>query len=666
MTYNNETDRASSSPEDMAPTPVDAGAGANHRWGQDGSAKDAPFRNGTKAERNGSYTPDDPDRPRWDHLTVPEADYDYCTADGEYCFTVRRGRHPDGCKRFKIARRNMIPFGERIDPEDKGEWLMGMGDHLPMLYRLQDVKNASPDAPVFIVEGEKDADRLAAMGLIAVTNSNGAGKWIDEFSKELEGRICVSLPDNDDVGRDHADKVIRSLHGVAHSVRVIELAGLPPKGDVSDWIAAGHTRDELLALVEQAQPITSPTEWLASRGQFIATNGRKPDASPANAYVALHKLGARVRYDAFALRFLIEGLPGFGPALDDMALTRLRLDTEKRFGIVFPKDRWADIVTDHARNNAFHPVKDYLGGLRWDGTPRLDDWLVIYGGAEPSEYVRTVGALVLIAAVRRIHIPGIKFDQMLVLEGEQGGGKSTALAIMAVREEWFTDDLPLDADAKAVMERIAGCWLIEAAELKGMRQAETEKIKGFLSRRYDKARLAYARMATEQPRQCVFIGTTNSDDYLRDMTGNRRFWPVKVGRFDLEALARDRDQIWAEAVERERAGASLGLPRHLWVEAAGHQEQRLATDPFEELLFGPLLDLEGKVRAEIVWQLVGMPDGAKRTQSHNSRLGAVMRKHGWIRKQMRFNGTKEYGYMKGDGAVEALPDKLFCPDRHVM
>ena len=207
---------------------------------------------------------------------------------------------------------------------------------------------------------------------------------------------------------------------------------------------------------------------------------------------------------------------------------------------------------------------------------------------------------------------------------------------------------------------------MEAAELKGMRQAETEKIKAILSRRYDKARMAYARMPTELPRQCVFIGTTNSDDYLRDMTGNRRFWPVKIVRFDLEALARDRDQLWAEAAERDRNGESIELPRHLWAVSAVHQGQRLAIDPYEEVLFGPLLEVEGKVRAETIWQLVGMADRAKRTQSHNGRLGAVMRKHGWTRKQLRFSGNKEYGYVKGDGAVEVLPDKLFSSDREVM
>jgi hypothetical protein len=667
MTYQTDTESGvTAPPEDMAPTPVAAGAGAGHRSGEDDGGKDAPYRDESKAEKHGSYAADDPDRPRWDVQTILEAEYDYCAANGDYCFTVCRGRHPDGVKGFKIGRRNMIPFKDRFEPEDKVDWLPGMEGCPHMLYRLPQLAAAKAGDTIFITEGEKDADTLIKLGLIATTNSSGAGKWRDDFSQHLAGRDVGILPDNDDVGRDHAAKVLRSVHGVASSVKVIELAGLPDKGDVSDWIEAGHTASELLDLVEQAQSVADPAKWLSSNGQFVTGFGGKPVASPGNVYVALQKLGVVVSYDEFAHRYLVEGLAGFPPMLDDAALIRLRLDTEKRFGIAYAKDRWFDIVTDHARDNALHPVRDYLDGLEWDGVPRLGRWLIEYGGAEDSEYVRIVGALPLIAAVRRIHHPGAKFDQMLVLEGEQGTAKSSALAILAVQEDWFIDDLPLDADTKVVMERTAGRWIVEGAELKGMRQGETEKIKATLSRRFDKARMAYARMATEQPRQCVFFGTTNSDNYLRDATGNRRFWPVRIDRFDLAALRRDRDQIWAEAAARERDGASIELPHHLWAVAAGHQEQRLDIDPFEEILFGPLLEVEGKVRAEVIWEMVGMADRAKRSQPHNNRLGAVMKKHGWTRQQLRFGGPKEYAYVKGSGLDEVPREKLFPTDRETM
>lgn len=202
---------------------------------------------------------------------------------------------------------------------------------------------------------------------------------------------------------------------------------------------------------------------------------------------------------------------------------------------------FSKVIMDAVRNAPFHPVLDYLATLKWDGTPRLDRWLSAYGGADDTEYTRAVGALVLVAAVRRVRQPGVKFDEMLTLESKQGTNKSSALRVLAVRDEWFVDDLPLNAESRVVIERLAGRWIAEASELKGMRKGEVEHLRAFLSRQEDTARMSYARLPVIVPRQCVIIGTTNSDRYLRDLTGNRRFWPVRVEGFDLEALRRDRD-----------------------------------------------------------------------------------------------------------------------------
>ena len=146
------------------------------------------------------------------------------------------------------------------------------------------------------------------------------------------------------------------------------------------------------------------------------------------------------------------------------------------------------------------PVFDYLDAL-WDGKPRVDRWLTTYAGAEDSEYVRAVGALMLIAGVRRIRKPGCKFDEMLVLEQpNQGTDKSSALAVLAVNDDWFCDDLPLNTDSKGVIEALRGRWIIEVAELSGMRKAEVEHVKSLLSRRIDRARMAYGRLpAAERP-----------------------------------------------------------------------------------------------------------------------------------------------------------------------
>ena len=431
--------------------------------------------------------------------------------------------------------------------------------------------------------------------------------------------------------------------------------------DLTDFFDAGNTVEELFSLVQDTaarEPGASGAGSAARRsrpspGEFSLNENGVPFKTLRNARIAIDLLGIELSFDTFANRYLINGLPGFGPVLDDAALTRIRLLMEDEWGLIFGKDRWFDIATDEARRNSFHPVLDYLAGLHWDEIARLDTWLHRYGGAEDSEYVSAVSKIALVAAVRRVRKPGCKFDEMLVLESEQGTDKSSALTVLAVREEWFTDDCPLNADSKMMIEQIGGRWIVEMGELKGMRRGEVEHVKSTLSRRVDKARLAYGRMPVEQPRQCVFFGTTNDSAYLRDMTGNRRFWPVKVDRFDLKALRRDRDQLWAEAAALEAQGESIRLPEHLWAVAGEHQAAREHMDPFLEILSERLEGMEGKVRGSDVWEAVGFGDPSKRNQDHNVRLSGVMQKLGWRRpaSKLRFDGKPQHAWVKGPEGV---------------
>jgi predicted P-loop ATPase len=395
-----------------------------------------------------------------------------------------------------------------------------------------------------------------------------------------------------------------------------------------------------------------------------------------NTKVALTKLGVECRHDLFKLRHLIEGheLENFIGDVSDPALLRLRELIYERFGFDPTTETVHTAVLTLANHHRFHPVRDYLDGLHWDGTQRIDSWLINYGGAEDSEYTRAVGALVLIAAVRRVRTPGCKFDEMLVLENpEQGTNKSTALQVLAVEREWFSDNLPLGLNGKETIEALSGHWILEVSELQGMKKSEIEKVKAFLSRDTDRARMAYARTVTEARRQCVIIGTTNSEKYLRDLTGNRRIWPVRVERFDLEGLKRDRDQLWAEAAAREASGTSIRLPEHLWAAAAAEQRERVIDNPFLSVLERALREVEisepevrddtgrilkrakrvpgspmrGKIAAEDVWTLLGIRPG-QRHQDHNEKLGAAMAELGWKRTRLRINGELSYSYVRGD------------------
>jgi len=420
---------------------------------------------------------------------------------------------------------------------------------------------------------------------------------------------------------------------------------------------SAHILEQKRAVEYAWHQVERATAAVAKRtDDFARDKDGKPYANhQGNIRLAVRKLGVELRHDTFADRALIDGLDGFGPNLDDAALTRLWLTIDERFGFRPGKEFFGDVVADAVRNAPFHPVRGYLDGLRWDGTPRLDRWLSTYGGAEDTEYTRAVGALVMVAAVRRVMDPGVKFDEMLVLESTQGTNKSSALRLLAVRDEWFVDDLPLNAEGKVVIERLAGRWIAEAGELKGMRKGEVEHLKAFLSRQEDTARMSYARLPVIVPRQCVIIGTTNSERYLRDLTGNRRFWPVRIDGFDLEALRRDRDQLWAEAAAREAGDASIRLDPSLYAAAGVEQEARRIEDPFVAALDAALGKRTGKIRATDVWKLLGIPVG-QQTQDQNARLGDAMREIGWTRTRLRFGGGgPEYAYARG------TPDEMKRP-----
>ena len=231
----------------------------------------------------------------------------------------------------------------------------------------------------------------------------------------------------------------------------------------------------------------------------------------------------------------------------------------------------------------YHPVKEYLGSLKWDGTRRLDTLLIDYLGAEDTPYVRAVTRKTLVAAVARIYQPGIKFDSILVLNGPQGIGKSTLFARLG--GQWYSDSLSItDMKDKTAAEKLQGYWILELGELVGIKKMDVETVKSFISRTDDKYRQAYGVNVESHPRSCIIVGSTNSDGgFLRDITGNRRFWPVQVtgcGKYHPWELT-DVDQIWAEAIERYNSGEELFLTGSLEDEAVSQQREVMEVDERE-------------------------------------------------------------------------------------
>lgn len=248
-------------------------------------------------------------------------------------------------------------------------------------------------------------------------------------------------------------------------------------------------------------------------------------------------------------------------AWSDADDAQLRLRLEQQYGLS-SKDKITDALNTVAQANKFHPVREYLDSCTWDGVQRIETLLIDYLGAEDNIYTRTVTRKTLVAAVARIYRPGVKFDYMLTLRGQQGLGKSSFIGRLG--GEWYSDTFTT-MQGKEAYEQIRGSWIIEVGELAGMRLAEVETIKLFISKQRDRYRPAYGRRVQDFPRQCIFIGTTNETAFLRDNTGNRRFWVVDTPNepqrdFWEELTPETVRSIWAEAIEYYRRGEKLYLP----------------------------------------------------------------------------------------------------------
>ena len=261
---------------------------------------------------------------------------------------------------------------------------------------------------------------------------------------------------------------------------------------------------------------------------------------------AIGLLGIKCEYDAFHDRLIVGGQPiaQFAGELSDHACLVLRKMIEEKFEFDPGKNNMFDAAVQLCLENRFDPVVSYLNDLEWDGIDRLDEWLATYLGAENTPLNREIGRVVLVAQVRRAKQPGCKFDQIPVLEGPEGGFKSTFLRLLAGSDENFSDQTILGQDDRQQQELLRGKWIYEIADLTGISKAEVEKVKAFASRTHDRARPAYGRTLIEIPRRCVIWGTTNNSQYLKSQTGNRRFWPITVERIDIEILqARPRSVI---------------------------------------------------------------------------------------------------------------------------
>lgn len=373
-----------------------------------------------------------------------------------------------------------------------------------------------------------------------------------------------------------------------------------------------------------------------------------------NAKRAIGQLGVTFRYDVFRLRISIEGYDEpLGETMDDIEL-KVRDVINEKLGFDPEPKHTRDAIRILALQNSFDPVREYLDELKWDGVLRLDTWLSQYLGAEDDDLTRAIGRAVLIAGVRRVRSPGCKFDFVLVLEGAQGRGKSTALKILAGGEDFFSDEILIGESYKEQQELLRGKWIVEMPELAGLNSAEVRRVKQFISKTHDRARGAWQRSVEEIPRRCILIGTTNDAQYLRDATGNRRFWPVVTGKIDLAGLREVRDQLWAEAAATEPEAADpITIPEGLWAAAAERQAARVAADPWEDILESALpriaRSIEGELRitTQAIFEQIFKLEMRSAGMRESRRLAACMGRLGWHGPKVVWADGKSFrGYVK--------------------
>jgi len=311
-----------------------------------------------------------------------------------------------------------------------------------------------------------------------------------------------------------------------------------------------------------------------------------PAPTLSNARTALMMLtrdrGMRFTHNLFTGKKYAGGIAlnsDVGGQISDEALSMIRVMIRDAYDFDPGKNHTWDAINLVCRENGYHPIKDYLGSLRWDGVERIDTWMIDHLGAPDTPFVRGVSRIVLLASVRRIYQPGAKFDYMTVLESPEGFNKSSAIAAL-YGEDFFSDQTILGLDDKQLQETLRGRWAVECADLSGLRKAEVEKVKAQLSRITDRSRPAYGRAVIDAARSCVFWGTTNDQEYLQSQSGNRRFFPVPIKRIDVEAIEAARDQLWAETVDAETLADSIMLPPELWEAAGAEQDKRTLWDPW--------------------------------------------------------------------------------------
>jgi predicted P-loop ATPase len=568
-------------------------------------------------------------------------------------------------------------FRQKSYSRAKGKWVWKGYPAPRPLYDLH-MLAASKDAPVMVVEGEKCAEaakKLVAGSYVVTTWACGATAYNATNWSPLHGRDVVIWPDNDKQGIKAGEAIARMLVEHGGTIRVIDPAGKPPKWDAADALEEGMswaalkkwsdgrisiiTKDEKTPRSEYSEAgkefLIDPTDYRTDQDVWTAIgldfNERGPAKNLATISRCLSKWVAtagKIWWDEFSQRVYTtwhnsgqESEPREWLDIDDFAMARA---FQSGLAINVGDSTINKGVLLHAHDNQRCEIRDYLSGLEWDGTVRLDRFWEDCYGSEHSEYHRQTARNFWISMVARIFDPGCKCDTMVVLEGPQGAKKSMSLEVIAT-PRWYTEATE-NPETKDFYLGLHGKLLVEISELEAFDRATVSTIKRCLSCRSDRYRAPYGHVAADHPRRCIFVGTTNDDHYLRDVTGARRFWPIQCGEIDIELLKANRERYFAEAVAAYKAGETWwNVPQ---TEAERHQEARRQVDSWEELIgewLGRVPPDKKLTMSTILTDGLRLEPG-RQDFKHTLRVGRAMRKLGYLVTRGKVDGRTESVYRK--------------------
>ena len=549
--------------------------------------------------------------------------YDYFLTDQSgkavYAYTKVRLQDKAGKKKLIYGRFNGDRFILGLQGKKAKDILAIYGSSVFAIQKAIDHQET-----IFYVEGEKDVNTLMKRGYTVFT-CGGSGDWKKGVSEIVRQANVIILADNDKPGEQLAYQVMQDLQLIANNVSIIKPMPEVPKADITDYFEEGHTVEEfenLIRNVDDTEKICADIQQdqkqdTGKKRSVIQKSKDEVAGGPAlvfkfldcnydedgnvksvkqlvhNFEVVMDKdsrFAGKIRLNEFAQQpYLYGSVPWENEnncrawsSHDDSALFSL---IQADYGLKSRQD-FTDALKNVSMRNKFHPVRELLDSLTWDGKEHIRSLLPEYLGAEDSDYTYQVMRLWMLGAVSRVYKPGSKFDYTIILQGSQGIGKSTFLKLMALDDSWFNDSLDsLDSDKS--VQSLTGSWIIELAELKSLARTAggVESVKRFLTATQDKYRIPYERRADTFYRQCVFAGTTNKDDFLQDETGNRRFLIIHTGvtkpfksLFIPEAMD-DIKQAWAEAVHIwKNEDPQLILPENCTQQAKELQEANMADD----------------------------------------------------------------------------------------